>query len=134
MPTTSDAVDHTIPIEIDIWIKATGHKVIVLERNLLELQCDGKQGIVNQAHGVEHLVRDLLHDLAARVKRLVHAVPKPHEAKRVFLVLGARDKLRDAVNAANLLQHLQHGLIGATMGRTPQRSDAAGHTGEGVGL
>ena len=40
-------------------------------------------------------------------------VPEAHKAEGVLLVLGARDRRRYPVQAANLLQHAQHRLCRA---------------------
>ena len=75
----------------------------------------------------------LLHDLGARIVVLVDAVAEAHQAERIVLVLGALDVLRDAVDGADLLQHLERGLVGAAMGRAPQAGDAGGDAGERIG-
>src|SRR3546814_8302241 len=80
------------------------------------------------------LVAGLLHHLGARVVVFVDPVPEAHEAEGIVLVLGALDKLGDAVLGADLGQHLQHRLVGAAVRRAPQRGDAGGDAGEGIGV
>src|SRR3546814_17358800 len=63
------------------------------------------------------LVAGLLHHLGARVVVFVDPVPEAHEAEGIVLVLGALDKLGDAVLGADLGQHLQHRLVGAAVRR-----------------
>lgn len=48
-------------------------------------------------------------------------IPVP---ERVILVLCSLDGFWDLVTAANVLQHAQHSLIGATMGWAPQGCNA----------
>ena len=82
----------------------------------------------------EQLPRDALHDRRARVVRLVHAVPEAEQPPRVVLVLGARERLGDVFDAADVDEHAQARLVGAAVGRAPQRRHARGDAGEGVGL
>ena len=82
---------------------------------------------------VEHLVAGLLHDLGARIVVLVDAVAEAHQAEAVVLVLGALDEFRDAVDRADLAQHLERRLVGAAMRRAPQAGDAGGDAGERIG-
>ena len=52
----------------------------------------------------------------------------------LLLVLDLADELVDvAALLTDLFEHLQHGLVGAAVQRTPQRIDAAGDGGEQVG-
>ena len=81
----------------------------------------------------QHLVRGLLHDLRARIVVLVDPVAEAHQAERVLRVLGAFDVFRDAVDGADLAQHLERGLVGAAVCRSPQRRDPGGNAGERVG-
>ena len=81
----------------------------------------------------QHLVAGLLHDLGARIVVLVDPVAEAHQAERIVLVLGAGDEFRDAVDGADLLQHVERRLVGAAMGRAPQAGDAGGDAGERIG-
>ena len=81
----------------------------------------------------QHLVAGLAHQLGARIVVLVHAVPEAHQAEVVVLVLGAVDEVADARDVADLLQHVQRGLVGAAVRRSPQAGDARGDAGERVG-
>ena len=93
-------------IEVDIRIELLLDEVVVRQRDALELERDLQDRIVAMPHGVEHLVAGLLHDLRPRIVVLVDAVAEAHEAERIVLVLGALDELRNAVDRADLLQHL----------------------------
>jgi hypothetical protein len=108
-------------------------KILVLERDPLELLGHLQRRVVLDPEQAEHLVRALLHHLGARVEVLVDPVAEAHEAERVVLVLGLGDELRDAVGRADLAQHLQAGLVRAAMRRAPEAGDAGRDAGEGVG-
>ena len=81
----------------------------------------------------EHLVRGLLHDLGARIVVLVDAVAEAHQAETVVLVLRALDVFGDAVDRADLGEHLERRLVGAAMRRAPEAGDAGRDAGERVG-
>ena len=71
--------------------------------------------------------------LGARVVVLVDPVAEAHQAERIVLVLGAGNELRNAVDRADLRQHVQRGFVGAAVGRTPEAGNAGGDAGERVG-
>ena len=56
-----------------------------------------------------------------------------HQAEAVVLVLRALDVFGDAVDRADLGQHLQRRLVGAAMRRAPQAGDAGRDAGERIG-
>ena len=56
-----------------------------------------------------------------------------HQAGVVLLVLHAAQEARDVLLAADLVQHVDHGFVGAAVARAPQRGDAGGDAGERVG-
>ena len=70
---------------------------------------------------------------ARGIEVLVDAVPEAHEPERIVLVLGALDELRDAVDRADLAQHLQARLVGPAVRRAPEAGDPGGDAGEGIG-
>ena len=82
----------------------------------------------------EHLVSGLLHYLGARVEIFVNPMPEAHQPERVALVLRLGDELVDAINRANLFEHLDDGFVGAAVRRSPQRGDAGSDTSEWVRL
>src|SRR5262245_47118020 len=75
----------------------------------------------------------LPHHRGAWVVVLVDAVAEAHQTEIVVLGLGALDEFGDALLAADLAQHAEHGLVGAAMRRAPQTSDAGGNAGERIG-
>ena len=85
------------------------------------------------ADGLEHLVAGLLHDPGPRIVVLVDAVAEAHQPEGVVPVLGALDVFGDAVDRADLLQHLERRLVGAAMRRPPETGDAGRDAGEGIG-
>jgi hypothetical protein len=80
----------------------------------------------------EHLVAHLADDLRARVEVLVDAVAEAHQAHAGILVLHPVEELRHLVHAADLLEHVEHGLVGAAVGRAPQRRHARRNGGVGI--
>ncbi|MND83130.1 hypothetical protein D3C80_749800 [compost metagenome] len=58
---------------------------------------------------------------------------KAHQLERIVLVLRLGDELVDVRYVADLVQHAQHGFVGATVGRAPEGRDTGCDTGEGVG-
>ncbi len=66
----------------------------------------------------------LADDLRARIEILVDAVAEAHEPEVARLVLGQVEILRDVVGGPDLLEHREHGLVGAAMGRAPERRHA----------
>ncbi len=69
-------------------------------------------------------MRHLADDRGARIEVLVNAVAEAHEAERVVLVLGLREVLVDLADVADLVEHLEHGLVGPAVRGPPQRRDA----------
>ena len=74
----------------------------------------------------------LADDLGARIIVFIYAMAKTHEPEGVILVLGPLHKLLDIVRVLNLLEHVDHGLVGAAMGLAPEGADAGGDAGEGI--
>ena len=58
---------------------------------------------------------------------------KAHEAEGVVLVLSLLHKLLNSGDVTNFVEHVQHGFVSAAVGGPPQRRDARGNAGEGVG-
>src|SRR5437870_10334993 len=69
-------VDQT-GVEVDVRVELPLDEVLVLERDLLQLERDVEQRVL--AGHLEHVVRRLLDDPGARVVVLVNAVPEPHQ-------------------------------------------------------
>jgi hypothetical protein len=62
-------------------------------------------------------------------------VAEAHELDALLLVLHPLDERVDVTAVAvDLVEHLQNGLIGATVERAPQCVDATGNRREQVGL
>ena len=73
------------------------------------------------------------HHRGAWIIVLVNAVAEAHQAGIVLLGLNLADIFLDVVLVADLGQHLEDGLVGATMGRTPQARNTGRDAGERVG-
>ena len=81
----------------------------------------------------EHVEAGLLDDLHARVEVLVDPVAEAHQARGVVAALGPLDEFRAVMpSVADLLEHLDHGLVGAAVGRPPERLEARGDRREEV--
>ncbi len=78
-------------------------------------------------------MRRLLHDARARIVVLVDAVAETHQAERIVLVLGPRNIFRNAIDGADLGQHVERGFVCAAMGGAPQAGDAGRNAGERIG-
>src|SRR3989337_294610 len=63
-------------VEVDVRVELVLDEVLVLERDLLELERDVEQWVAAR-HG-EDLLGDALDQASARVVGLVHAVTEPH--------------------------------------------------------
>ena len=78
------------------------------------------QQLVVAAELAEDLVGLLLDDARPRVVVLVDPVAEAHQLDAVFAVLDLLDEVVDvAVGLADLLEHLQHRLVGAAVQRAP---------------
>src|SRR4029078_1027983 len=120
-------------IEVDIRIELPLDEVLVVESNALELQREIEERLVLLTQLFEHLVAGPAHHRRARIVVLVNAVPEPHQPERIVLVLGAGDEFGNTLLRTDLPQHAQYGLVGAAMRGAPERSNAGGDAGEGVG-
>ena len=91
--------------------------------------------IVGLAQFFQDLVAGLLHDLGARVEVAIDAVTEAHQLERVILVLGLVDEALDVLFGvvADLVEHVEHCFVGATVGRAPQSRDAGADAGKRVG-
>src|SRR6266849_342789 len=120
-------------IEVDVGIELALDEVRVLESDALKLHGKIEERLIADAELVEHLVAVLAQNLRARIVVLVDAMAEPHEAGVAVLFLDALQELRNAVLGADLRQHLEDGLVGTAMRRTPQRGDPGGDAGKRVG-
>src|SRR5581483_3588182 len=108
-------------VEVDVRVELAAHEVLVLERDLLELERDVEQRVA--AGDLEDVVGDLLDDLRARVVVLVDAVAEAHQA--TVARLHRLDELGHARDVADLAEHPQHRLVGAPVERAVERGGGA---------
>ncbi len=120
-------------IEIDVRVQLLLDEVVVLQRDALKFHRDLQDLLILDAERIENLVAGLRHHLGARVVVLVDAVAEAHQTELGVLVLGLLHVLGHAVDGADLLEHLERGLVGAAVGGTPEAGDAGGDAGERVG-
>ena len=117
-------------VEVDVRVELALDEVVVLERDLLELERDLQQRV--DARDLEDLVGRLLDDLRARVVVLVDPVAEAHQA--LLALLHARDEVRDVLLGADPAQHPQHRLVGAAVQRPVEGGDAGRDRRVGVDL
>ena len=121
-------------VEVHVRVKFALDEVFVLEGGVFEFQGDVQERVVN-VFAFEYLVHEFLQDLGARVVTLVHAVAESGKAERVVLVLGLGHHLFNRHAALlDAQKRFEHGLVGATMERTPQGADAGANACVKVGL
>src|SRR5438067_4277167 len=130
---TEGAIDDA-RIEVYIWVQLALDEVGIPERGLLQLGGDVEHRIAG-AELQEQLVAGLLDDLRPRVEVLVDAVAEAHQAQPCLLVLHLIDELPGGEAAlADVLEHLDDFLVGASVQRAPERADACADGGEEVGV
>ena len=128
----ADRLEDNSRIEVDIRIQPPVYEVLVLKRDSLELLRNLQQRVVLHPEAFEHLLGGLLENSRARVEILVDAMAESHEAEGIVRIFRPPDDIWDAVDAADLPQHLQAGLVCTAMGGAPERRHASGDAGEGV--
>ena len=111
-------------VEIDVRVQLPLNEVGVTQSNSLQLYCNLNQLLLSS--NLEHLLRDLLHNLSPRVVVLVDSMSE--SVKQSLLVLHIFNELWDIGLLPNLLQHSQHSLIGSTMLRSIQSSSSPGNS------
>ena len=90
---------------------------------------------VHAVEGAKELVARFLDDLGAGIVMFVNAVAETHEAFAAVLVLGGGDKgMAVVAGIVDLLQHLDDGLVGPAVERSPQGANAGGGAGKEIGL
>ena len=108
-------------VEIDVRIELARHEVLVLERDLLELERQLEHRVVALAHLLEHPIAHLANDLGARVEVLVNPMTETHQPHAVGFVLDARQELIDVGRRADTVEHVEHGLVRTAVRGTPKR-------------
>src|SRR5665647_2306695 len=119
-------------VEIHVRVQLALDEVLIRERHLLELERDVEQ-LVALAKALQELVGGLLDDGRARVPVLVDPVPEAHELGAALFVLDLADELVDvATISLDLLEHVEHSLVGATVQGPEQGVDPGRDRGEQV--
>src|SRR5690606_37556347 len=129
----TDRLQDDAGVEVHVRVEFALDEVIVFQGDFFQAAGDAEQWIVLDAQVFQDFVADLPHDFGTRVEVLVNAVAEAHQAEGVVLVLGAFDELVDVGLVTDLVEHGQHGFVGAAVCWAPQRGDAGGDAGEGVG-
>ena len=117
-------------VEVDVRVELPLDEVLVLEGDALEFQRDVEERVA--AGDFEDLVGEVLNDGCPGVEVLVDAMAEAHEPS--FAFLHALDEGGDAPYGADLLEHAQHGLVGAAVERAVERGARASDGGVGVGV
>ena len=126
-------IDHA-GVEVDVRIEFSLDEVLILERDLFQLLRHVEQRIVQVKLG-QQFVATGADDRGTRVAILVDAVPEAHQSEVVVLVLGHVDILLDvATIRGNPLEHVDAGLIGSAVQRSPQCADAGRDGGKQIGI
>ena len=126
-------IDHP-GIEVDVRVELALNEVVVGQRDLFHGLGDVEQLVIS-TQLAEDLVGLLLDDSGARIVILVNPVAEAHQLDPVLAVFDLADEcVHIATAGTDLLQHLQHRLVGATVQWAPQRVDPAGDRREQVGL
>src|ERR1700728_3344413 len=66
-------------IEVDVGIELARHEILVLERDLLELQGELEQRMAGASELLEHAIVHLANDLGARIEILVDPMSESHQ-------------------------------------------------------
>ena len=119
-------------VEVDVGVEIAFDEVLVLKGDLLQAQRDLEQRLIARVQVLEKVVARLADEGRAGVEVLVDAVPESHQAERVVPVLRAFDVPRDLGRVADVPEHVDHRLVGASVRRTPQGGDAGRDARVGV--
>ena len=97
--------------------------VMAKQKRISELLGDFEKWIVDPLPG-ENLVASGLNDLSSRIKVLVDPMAKTHQPNAAFLFLHPLNVVLHVVaRLADVLEHLNHFLVGAAVERAPKRRD-----------
>ena len=120
----ADGPQHDAAVEIHVGIEVVVDKIGIPERHLLEFLGDVQEGVF-KIERAEQLIAHALHDLGPGVVSLVDPVAETHEPEGIVLVLGARDGFFIVpASLVDLVQHVDHGLVGSAVQGPPERRNA----------
>ena len=122
-------VDET-GVEIDVRVELAVDEVAVAEGNLFELQRNVEARVL--AGDVEDVVGSVLDDRGAGVVVLVHPVTEAHQTS--LAGLDALDKGGNVVEAADVVEHVEHRFVGTAVARAVERSGGCGDRAVGIGM
>ena len=120
-------------IEIHVWIKLLLDKVFVFQRHLFELQRQVEKRRVYAIQSAKHFVRHFPDQGRSRVEVFIDSVTESHHPEGIVTILGPGYVFRDVFDAADFLEHIQNGLVGAAMSGSPERRNARGNRSIRVG-
>src|SRR6266849_3628658 len=111
---------HDAGVEIDVGVELAAHEVIVLQRDFFQRHRQLEYAVIVQAELLQHLVAGFAHQLRPRIVVLVDTVSETHQLDPGVLVLRLLDEISDLGDIADLLEHLQGGLVRAAVRGPPQ--------------
>ena len=132
----ADGALHDARIEVHIGIELALHEVVVFKGNFFEGHRQLEQWVIFETQRCQHFLASLLHQLGARVVVLVDPMAKTHQFDARALVLDLFHELANfghSTHSLDVFEHVQTGLVGATMCRAPQASDTRSNSSKGVG-
>src|SRR3990172_3096540 len=95
---------------------------------------DLEQG-VDDAEGVEHVIRGCLDDSGSGIEVLVDTMTESHQAERIVLVLGSIDEGGHVfATGHDHVEHVQYLLVGTAVERPGEGMDAGRYRAEDIGL
>ena len=127
---------HDARVEVHVGVQLALDEIVVFQCNLFQGHCQLEQWVVLQPKGAQDLAACLLHQLGARVVVLVDPVAKAHQLDARCLVLDLADEFAhfaDTAHSLDVFEHVEAGLVGATMRRSPQAGDTCGDGRERIG-
>src|SRR5690625_276522 len=121
-------------VEVDVWIQFALDEVVIVECALFEAHGDFETLVVS-TELVENLFCGGFYDARAWVVDLVDAVTKAHQPDTRFFVFDlVHEFLWAQTLIFDLVQHVQHGFVSATVQWAKQCVDPGGNGTENVGV
>ena len=108
------------------------NKILILECHIFKFHRKFKERVLN-AQLAKHFMACLTPNFGTGVEVLGNAMAKPEQTEGIIAIAGTRNEFGDIILMPDLVQHVQHSLVGATMCRPPKRGNAGGNTCKGIG-
>src|SRR2546426_2034892 len=105
-------------VEIHVGIELALDEVFVLESDSLAFESDFEERVL--AHKIKNFVSNAFDDARARIVMFVNAMTEAHELD--FAGFDALDEIRNFLDGADLLQHVQDFFVGAAVERSEEHT------------